>query len=195
MITIEDYDRAYYLRPAHADFDIDGSVGAEPASKVAWFDHLIPHRTVLDVGCGRGEQVRVMASLGASMVVGIEWSYDGVDIARQFCRGIPNVLIYRRDARMYHPPIRFNVVTMFDFIEHLTEDAARLVYSLCANEWLTTRGYLCVMCPPHSKHVYHLYHQSRESIRNDMEGAGFDVKYLRVHRSVGRRVFVAIGQV
>lgn len=195
VITARDYNRAYYLRRAHRDFDIDGPVRAEPASKVSWFEHLIPHRTVLDVGCGRGEQVRVMAGLGAALVVGIEWSYDGVDIAKEFCRGIPNVLIYRRDARNYHPAIRFNVVTMFDFVEHLTKEAAQAVYSLCAKEWLAVGGHLCVMCPPHGKHIYHLYQQSRESMREDMENAGFNMKYLHVHKSGGRRVFVALGQI
>lgn len=194
VITAEDYDRAYYLRPSHSDFDVNGPVRSEPVSKVSWFEHLIPHRIVLDVGCGRGEQVKVMAKLGAALVVGIDWSYDGVDIARQFCRGVFNALIYRRDASDYHPDIRFNVVTMFDFVEHLMKEDAWHVYGLCAQEWLVKGGHLCVMCPPHSKHKYHLYHQSRESIREDMEGAGFNVKYLHVHRSGGRRVFVALGQ-
>lgn len=194
MITIEDYDREYFLRVSHQDFDVSGPVRSGPRSKVSWFEHLIPHRTVLDVGCGRGEQVKVMAELGAALVVGIDWSYDGVDIAREFCRGIPNALIYRADARNYHPSITFDVVTMFDVIEHLTKEAAQVVYSLCANEWLSTGGLLCVMCPPKSEHKYHLYHQSRESMKQDMEQAGFDVKYLHVHRSGGRRVFVALGR-
>lgn len=194
MITLEDYNRAYFLRKSHHNFDAHGPVRPGPRSKVSWFEHLIPYRTVLDVGCGRGEQVKVMAELGAALVVGIDWSYDGVDIAREFCRGAENVLIYRMDARNYHPDLRFNVVTMFDFVEHLTKETAQVVYSLCAEEWLSTGGHLCVMCPPHSQHKYHLYHQSRESIRDDMEEAGFNVKYLHLHKSGGRRVFVAIGQ-
>lgn len=192
MITMEDYDREYFLRRSfRSNFDVNAPVRPEPESKVRWFSHLLPGKTVLDVGCGRGEQVRVMAGLGTELVVGIDWSYDGIDIARQFCRGLKNVRIYRRDARNFHPDIRFNVVTMFDFVEHLTEEAAQAVYRLCAKEWLVPEGRLCVICPPRNKHKYHLYHQSRESLRRDIEATGFDIEGLGAERSLrGGRIFV-----
>jgi 2-polyprenyl-3-methyl-5-hydroxy-6-metoxy-1,4-benzoquinol methylase len=192
MITMEDYGREYFLRRSFREpFDVDGPVRPEPKSKVRWFSHLLPGKTVLDVGCGRGEQVRVMAGLGTELVVGIDWSYDGIDIARQFCRGLRNVRLYRRDARSFHPAIRFDVVTMFDFVEHLMEETAQVVYRLCAEEWLVPGGRLCVICPPKSKHVYHLYHQSRESLRRDIEAAGFEIEDLSAERSLrGGRIFV-----
>lgn len=196
VISVADYDRDYFLRKSHSGFDVRGPVRKGPASKVDWFKHLISNRTILDVGCGRGEQVRVMAELGASLVVGLEWSSDGVAIARDFCTGIKTVIIIQGDARKFRSGIRFNVVTMFDFIEHLTEGDARLVYKRCADEWLTRHGWLCIICPPKSKHKYHLYHQSRETLRQDIEGAGFDIKYLSAHKSATRssRIFVVMAQ-
>lgn len=196
VISVEDYDRDYFLRPSHADFDVRGPVRRGPASKVDWFKHLMPRRTVLDVGCGRGEQVRVMADWGAALVVGIDWSEDGVEIAREFCAGIKTALIFQRDATEYSPAVRFDVVTMFDFVEHLTEEDAQWVYRLCADDWLSVGGWLCVICPPKSKHKYHLYHQSRDTLRHDIESAGLDVVYLSAHKSAGRssRVFVVMAQ-
>jgi len=196
LIAVEDYDRKYFLRRSHSGFDVTAPVRKGPASKVTWYEHLIPHRTVLDVGCGRGEQVRVMANLGAALVVGIDWSSDGVDIAREFCADVKTALVYRRDAREFHPSLRFNVVTMFDFIEHLIEEDARAVYKLCADEWLSTAGWLCALCPPKSKHKYHLYHQSRKTLRRDIEDAGLDLVYLRAHKGATRssRVFVVMAQ-
>lgn len=196
VITVEDYNRDYFLRPSHASFDVHGPVRRGPASKVDWFKHLIPYRTVLDVGCGRGEQVRVMADLGASLVVGVDWSPDGVDIAKEFCAGVKTALILQHDATTFSPPIRFNVVTMFDFVEHLTEEDARWVYRLCADDWLSVGGWLCVICPPKSKHKYHLYHQSRGTLRQDIEEAGLNVVYLSAHKSNTRssRVFVVMAQ-
>lgn len=196
LVGVENYDTAYYLRPADPwpPFDIDGEVREGPASKVAWFSDLISDRAVLDVGCGRGEQVRAIADLGALLVVGVDWSKDAIDIATRFCRDVRIALFCQADAREYAPPLLFQVVTMFDFIEHLEREDAQAVYRRCAEMWLSPGGWLCVICPPPNECRYHLYHQTQGTMRRDIEAAGFDIKYLKERKSDRGYIYVCRAQ-
>lgn len=190
LITEEDYDLAYFLRPTVGweDFDVAGPVREGPREKALWFRNLTWEKTVLDVGCGRGEQIRWWAEHEAKHVTGIDWSQDAVDIATEFCQHLANVAILKADARSFHPERRFDVVMMLDFIEHLTEEDARAIYLLCAREWLVSGGWVGVACPPRNVCRYHLYHQTQGSMRRDLERAGFEVEYLKEHRDTGRGV-------
>jgi len=193
-VTSKDYNRAYYLRPTAGwpAFDVDGPVRKGPREKALLFRDLVKGKTVLDVGCGRGEQTRWWAEHGAKHVMGIDWSQSAIDIASRFCRHLTNVSIVKVDARSFRAKQRFDVVAMLDFIEHLTKRNARAVYSLCAREWVISGGWLCVVCPPRNECRYHLYHQSQRTMRQDLERVGFTVEYLKEHRDLGRSsVYVA----
>lgn len=189
-MTSKDYNRAYYLRPTVGwpAFDVAAPVRKGPRKKALWFRDLIWEKTVLDVGCGRGEQARWWAEHEAKHVTGIDWSQDAVDIASRFCRHLTNVSIMKADARTFRPAQRFDVVTMLDFIEHLTQRDAGAVYRLCAEKWLVPGGWVGVACPPKNTCKYHFYHQSQASMRRDLEQAGFTVKYLKEHRDSGRGI-------
>lgn len=171
----------YYLKPNEAwkPFSLHGPVRPGPAGKLKWFSHLLPGKVILDVGCGRGEQARVMAEMGAALVVGIDWSPIAVTLSRILCEGLGGTMFRWVDAREYKPPILFQVVTMFDFIEHLTEEDAKAVYQRCAEKWLVPGGWLCVICPPEVPDRFHLYHQTQGTMRRDIEAAGFEIEYLK----------------
>lgn len=190
-ITVADYNIDYYLRPPtdEPEFDIDGPVRPRQAQKATLFSDMIKGKRILDVGCGRGEQSRWWAENGAGEVVGIDWSQAAVNIASCYCSSLENVTVLKADARTYECTHYYDVVLMLDFIEHLVEADAVDVYKRCWWKWLTPDGWLGVVSPPRNVCVYHLYHQSRESLKRDIEGAGFRIKYLKTHR-IGPPVFV-----
>lgn len=196
MPTVRDYDLGYYLKEQEAEgwplFDVDGPIRQGPREKVEWFFDLIPGRDILDVGCGRGEQVWVMAEMGARFIMGIDWSPAALRIARKLCAGLPNVQLYRRNAFGFHPGVRFDIVTMFDFIEHLRAWDARIVYFQAATEWLRPGGMLCAICPPHNEDPTHFYHQTQGSMRRDMEAAGFE--RIEVKQRVSERGYIYVAR-
>lgn len=196
-ITAKDYNTEYYLRPPTDEplFDIDGPVRPRQAQKAALFYDMIQGKRVLDVGCGRGEQSRWLAENGAQEVVGIDWSQDAVNIASCYCCHLENATILKADALSYEHEHKhyYDVVLMLDFIEHLVKADAVKVYKRCWRKWVTPDGWLGVISPPRNVCVYHLYHQSRETLREDIEGAGFRIEYLKTHR-IGPPVFVVKAQ-
>jgi len=196
-ITVEDYNTEYYLRPPtdEGPFDIDGPVRPRQAQKAALFFDMIQGKRVLDVGCGRGEQSRWLGENGTKEVIGIDWSQDAVNIASCYCAHLENVTILKADALSYEHERKhyYDVVLMLDFVEHLVKADAVEVYKRCWWKWVTPDGWLGVVSPPRNVCVYHLYHQSRETLREDIEGAGFRIEYLKTHR-IGPPVFVVRAQ-
>lgn len=192
-VTVEDYNEAYYFRKpvGEPSFNANGPVRVLQARKAALFSSMIKGKRILDVGCGRGEQARWWAENGAKKVDGIDWSQDAVDIALSYCSHLKNVTIVKADARHYEHTHKhfYEVVLMLDFIEHLTKQDAVKVYKRCWKHWLTPDGWLGVVCPPKNVCKFHLYHQSVQTLRRDIESAGFRIKSLKKHK-VGPSIFV-----
>ena len=96
-------------------------------------DRYLPHhrdRTLLDVGCAHGFMLEAASQLGY-VSSGLEISPAG-DIARE--RGF-HVVGSNLEDRPF-PPESFDVVTMIDVIEHLTDpvEALRCVYAMLKPE-------------------------------------------------------------
>jgi cyclopropane fatty-acyl-phospholipid synthase-like methyltransferase len=97
---------------------------------------------VVDIGTGRGELIAVAVEQGAARAVGIEYSADAVELARQTLRvheveDRGEVLL--ADARSIPLDDEMaDLVTMLDVVEHLTPD--ELHRSLCEARRLLRPG-------------------------------------------------------
>lgn len=80
--------------------------------------------SLLEVGCGTGY---VLAGLRARWpaleLTGVELFTEGLDVAR---RRLPGVLLLQADARQLPFEEAFDVVTAFDVLEHIDDDAGVL---------------------------------------------------------------------
>jgi SAM-dependent methyltransferase len=90
---------------------LDRHVGPDPTAT----------RPVLDVGCGTGAMLETLARYGC--VEGVDSEQAAIDFCHQ--RGLSNV------SRATVPPLpfpdgRFELVTAFDFLEHVDDDTAAL---------------------------------------------------------------------
>jgi len=151
-MSTELYDDRYY-----AEMRAGGDGGFyERIVDVAGLDFA--GRTVLDVGCGRGEMIRLAVRRGAARVVGVDASAVALEIAGRnldawgvdphsyelICAGVENLETHVRD--------RFDRVLMIDFVEHVPPavlaDALRTVRRL-----LTPDGRLLVHTFP-NRHLH-----------------------------------------
>jgi 2-polyprenyl-3-methyl-5-hydroxy-6-metoxy-1,4-benzoquinol methylase len=155
----------------------------------------LPGRRVLDVGCGTGQMSRRLAASGASHVVGVDFSHEGLRHAAQpvvradLDRGLP----FRSGA--------FDVVWCTETVEHVTWPQA-FVAEL--RRVTAAGGLLCLSTPNSAFYMYRLLHLtgrtcselqhpghlrffSPRSLRRLLEECGFAID--RLH---GRGLFVAL---
>lgn len=83
---------------------------------------------ILDIGCGRGEVVGICASRGASLVVGMDFSEESIEICRARLRNYKTVQLIRSEATELCEHNKFDVVFMLDTIEHIPSYEMEVVY-------------------------------------------------------------------
>jgi SAM-dependent methyltransferase len=143
---------------------------------------LRPDYRVLEIGCGTGNVLRILEKhAGFQRVTGMDLFAGGLPYARRRTRC---ALI---QADMHHPPFDtfFDVIGMFDVIEHLAdaELALRRVHSL-----LNTGGKLLLTVPAHmslwsyaDRFAGHYRRYASSELTDLLSSAGFHIEYLTAY--------------
>jgi 2-polyprenyl-3-methyl-5-hydroxy-6-metoxy-1,4-benzoquinol methylase len=146
-----------------------------------------PHHRILDVGCAGGAFPKAAADLGFQ-VTGVEPSAWLAEFGRQK---------YNIDVRQgvlqadMFPPASFDIVTMWDVVEHLTNphEVLTIISALLREDgWLIVNypdvGSLAARCLrsywPFWLSV-HLIYYTRTTIARQLERAGFDIVHAQPH--------------
>jgi SAM-dependent methyltransferase len=131
----------------------------------------------LDVGCGTGFALAALEAAGLD-ACGIDMHRAALAIARSRIRGT----LFCSSAASLPFFADFDLVTMFDVIEHADDDVALLAQARAA---LEPGGHLVVTVPadstPWTKYdevIGHKRRYGRESLAQALTGAGFEVRDL-----------------
>jgi SAM-dependent methyltransferase len=134
--------------------------------------------SILDAGCGSGGNLTMLARFGK--VYGFELDDDARAVAES--RGIGHVAEGFLPDSIPFPGTSFNVIGLFDVLEHLDEpvaslqalrerlaDDGRLILSVPAYQWLWG---------PHDEMHHHKRRYSRSLLAKHLEAAGYRVKFI-----------------
>jgi SAM-dependent methyltransferase len=163
---------------------------------------LAPGYRVLEVGCGNGNTLRVLEQIcRGGTVIGMDVFAEGLPYAR----GRVGCGLVRADIR--RPPFtaRFQLIGIFDVLEHLPDDR-RVLNDLHA--MLDPGGGLLLTVPAHpalwsyfDRASCHRRRYEPEELENKLSNAGFHVEYLTQYMStifplvwLGRRVAFFFGK-
>src|SRR5438093_9999192 len=80
-------------------------------------------RSILDVGCGSGENLARLAGLDRYELSGTDVSDEALTLAE---RNAPNARLVRLDIERQALPDRFDLVMSIQVVEHLADDVAAL---------------------------------------------------------------------
>lgn len=158
---------------------------------------------VLDAGCGRGFFLNYLRRMSGCDLTGIELDFPLFEIAKRELAGLNIKLVNGDITHLPFPDNTFNKIVMSEVLEHIPNDAEALrqVYRV-----LKPGGILALTVPnrhypfwwdPINKTLETLFHThiaqgvfagiwanhvrlyTRESLRQVMEGAGFQIEQLR----------------
>lgn len=134
----EKYTKEYFLGSIDKETGrVYGNGGFENFKSGEMFDRYkmflknlaLKNKTILDIGCGRGEVVDFCARNGARKVVGIDFSSDAIKIAAEFNKNNRNVELLELEAKDINFENMFDVIFALDVIEHIPEEEMEFVYS------------------------------------------------------------------
>ena len=158
-------------------------IGALAAQLTA---QLSPGYRVLEVGCGTGNVLRALSeACPGGTVIGMDLFADGLRFARD---RMPKALLVRGDA--LHPPFaeRFEIVGMFDVLEHLEDDLGVL---RALRRLITDRGTL-IMTVPASRALWSYFDEASRHVRryeieeltDKLTRTGFEVEFLSPYMGI-----------
>jgi len=140
---------------------------------------LTPGYRVLEVGCGTGVVLQALReACPDGSVIGMDLWFEGLRHARTRFDG----LLVQGDVRCC--PLRkpFDLIGMFDVLEHVPEDLETLS---ALRELLGTGGKLLLTVPAHQylwsyfdEAAHHCRRYSPEEIHQKLMAAGFEVEFL-----------------
>lgn len=140
---------------------------------------LPPGYLALEVGCGTGNVLRVLReACSKGTVVGLELWFDGLRYAQRRSAGP----LVQGDIRDYPFSKPFNIIGMFDVLEHVQEERETLT-SLWNS--LTPGGTLLLTVPAHQflwsyfdEAAHHCRRYSVQGIRHKLTEAGFRIDFI-----------------
>ncbi len=144
-----------------------------------------PDSCVLEIGCGNGNVLRVLEqTVKQGTVIGIEPFAEAVALAR----GRVSCEVMQGDVRALPFSTKFDLVCMFDVLEHLPDDAESLRKII---ELLPLNGKLLLTVPAHKSlwsYFDDVSHHYRRYEKNDLENLlklqGLQIEYLTFFQSI-----------
>ncbi len=206
----EKYTREYFLGTNDVDKSEKRSVAGFDSFRKGQIDqryvpflrHLpVKGKSVLDIGCGRGEIVNFCAQQGARQVTGIDFSPNAIEITRELTQGLENIELIEIEAVDMDFQDRFDVVFALDVVEHIPDAEMQQVYDR-VYEALRPGGIFIVHTPifepghfeQDTDHIpevsgMHCNKQTKESLEGDLKKHGFEKYSLWVwHRKGEKRL-------
>lgn len=142
---------------------------------------LPPGYRVLEVGCGTGNTLRVVdAACRRGTVIGLDLQRDALVYARD---RVGSVVVQGDIAHApFRASARFDLIVMFDVLEHIENDRAALA---TVHEWLAPDGVLLLTVPAGPElwsafdtAAQHYRRYNPGHLSSKLSEAGFSVTYL-----------------
>lgn len=112
----------------------------------------VKNKSVLDLGCGRGELCIASARKGARKVVGLDFSQDAIEISKEHLKNChdlkkDNIFFLQGNALELALNEKFDVIFLTDIVEHLYDEQLQVIFK-CVGEHLAKNGIVVIHTMP-----------------------------------------------
>jgi SAM-dependent methyltransferase len=129
----------------------------------------LPVHSVLDVGCGSGQNLRALASVHKYRLAGIDISDTALAKARA---AVPDAELHRLDAQIDKLEAKFDLVVSLQVVEHVPDDLALMRnLRLMSNRYVMISTMQGKMRPSEAR-IGHLRNYSSAGLVEKMTSAG-----------------------
>jgi SAM-dependent methyltransferase len=132
--------------------------------------------SVLDVGCGSGDNLARLAGLGRYELCGTDVSDEALALAE---RNAPDAQLLRLDIEREPLPDQFDLVMSIQVVEHLLDDVAALRHMASMSSKYVFTSTLGGRMRPSECSIGHVRNYSSVELRRKHELAGLDVLWVR----------------
>jgi 2-polyprenyl-3-methyl-5-hydroxy-6-metoxy-1,4-benzoquinol methylase len=169
----EQYDELW--SGAWGDMQAFGPVHRHALERLVTTVAELPVRSVLDVGCGSGQNLRALAAFKPYRLAGIDVSDKALEMART---AVPDAELHCMDVQFQKLETQFDLVMSLQVVEHVPDDLALLRnMRLMSNRYVIIATMEGKMRPSETR-IGHLRNYSRAELAEKMKTVG--LKPIRV---------------
>ena len=170
MVSPRSYDELW--RSSWGELQRIGPVHRHVTQLVLSTVASLPVRTVVDIGCGSGDNLAALAAQNRYELVGTDISEEALKLARQ---RVPSARLMRLDIEQHALPESFDVVMSMQVIEHLADDVAALAHMATMARSYVFISTLEGRMRPSELAIGHVRNYSRTELRRKVEQVGLRV--------------------
>lgn len=128
-------------------------------------------RTVLDVGCGSGDNLAALATAHRFELTGVDISAEALAIAGQ---RVPSARLARLDVERAALPARFDLVMSIQVVEHMLDDVAALRHMAAMADRYVFISTMQGRMRRSELAIGHVRNYSRVELHRKLEAAGLE---------------------
>ena len=174
MSSSPSYDALW--RTAWGDMQRFGPVHRHIQDDLARVVSGLDVRSIVDVGCGSGENLARLAELGRYELCGTDVSDEALALAKQ---KVPDARLLRLDIERQPLPERFDLVMSIQVVEHLVDDVAALRHMASMSSKYVFTSTLGGRMRASERSIGHVRNYSTVELRRKHELAGLEVLWVR----------------
>lgn len=169
-----EYDELW--RTAWGDMQRVGPVHRHIQNDLLRIVHGLDVQTILDVGCGSGENLAALARDGRYRLTGTDLSPEALAMTR---RKVPEVKTSVLDVQRDRLPDTYDLVMSIQVLEHLPDDRAALSNMAAMSSRFVFASTMAGRMRRSEAHIGHVRNYRWDELREKMENAGISVRWMR----------------